>query len=845
MDSSNERSIDGEAEELRTAGSSPLGGGRRESDERFQSTLENMMEGCQIIGFDWRYLFVNAAAEKHGRFPKEELLGRTMMEKYPGIEQTPMFARLKECMEKRTPQRLENDFSYPDGSTGSFALSVQPVEEGIFILSVDVSDRRKKETELRQVNRTLQAHINSSHAMMRAIDETEYLNEVCRIIVEDCGYPMVWIGFAEEDAEKAVRPVAYSGFEKTYLESLKITWADVERGRGPTGAAIRTGKTCGCRNMLTDPAFGPWREEAVRRGYACSLALPLISSGKTFGAVTIYSKTPDSFSEEESALLSELADDLSYGISAIRLRVDKAKAEEDFRKLSRAVEHSPMTVVITDTRGVVEYVNPAFERITGYGASEVLGGNPRVLKSGAHPPEFYEGMWSTLAAGNVWRGQICNKKKNGELFWEHAEIAPVFDAQGVVTHYVAVKEDVTERRRVEEELKRTRDYLEKLFDHANAPIVCWDADFKITRFNHAFEYLSEFEASEVIGGDLSRLFPESSRKESLGKIRRTLSGESWDAVEIPILLRSGDVRIALWNSANVYAEDGKTLLATIAQGQDITERKQAEEVLKRDKEAFERQVGERTRQLVDAQAELEKSKRLSDIGALAATVAHELRNPLAVIRLAAYNLRKKSRDPRVGKHVDTIEKKTGSAEQIINNLLFYSRIRTPWFEGVRVDRILRESVSFVKGPLEKRKVSVRLDLKALKGVYAKVDPGQIKEVFDNLLANAGDAVSDGTGKLKVAASVEGDGPVVFRFIDNGVGIEKEDLKRVFEPFYSTKTHGTGLGLAVCRQIIVQHHGKIEFESEKGKGTVVTVALPRAEAPSGSKGKAVGERAASS
>ena len=126
---------------------------------------------------------------------------------------------------------------------------------------------------------------------------------------------MVWIGYAEQDEAKTVRPVAQAGFEKGYLETVNITWADTERGWGPTGTAIRTGKPSSCKNMLTDPNFKPWREEAIKRGYASSAVFPLIAAGKAFGAITIYSTAPDSFSEKEAQLLSEMADDISYGIT--------------------------------------------------------------------------------------------------------------------------------------------------------------------------------------------------------------------------------------------------------------------------------------------------------------------------------------------------------------------------------------------------------------------------------------------------------------------------------------------------------------------------------------------------
>jgi len=133
------------------------------------------------------------------------------------------------------------------------------------------------EIELQRLNKTLQTLSNSNRAMRYAQDETEYLEEVCKIIIEDCGHAMVWIGLAEDEENKKVTPVAYSGFDQGYIKTLDITWADNERGRGPTGTAIREGKICSCKNMQTDPNFEPWREEAIKRGYASSLALPLMN----------------------------------------------------------------------------------------------------------------------------------------------------------------------------------------------------------------------------------------------------------------------------------------------------------------------------------------------------------------------------------------------------------------------------------------------------------------------------------------------------------------------------------------------------------------------------------------
>lgn len=217
-------------------------------------------------------------------------------------------------------------------------------EAGKVILSrgmvLDITSRKRQEQHLQRLNRTLKVLSYSGQALIHATDEAAYLEEVCRIIAGG-GYAMTWIGFVEEDENKTVRPVASAGLEEGYLATLDVTWADTERGRGPTGTAVRTGRTQMCRNMLTDPAFAPWREEAIKRGYASSICLPLLDAGKVFGVLTIYETEPDSFAEDDVRLLTELAGDLAFGITSLRLRTANAQAardllhsEERFRLLS-------------------------------------------------------------------------------------------------------------------------------------------------------------------------------------------------------------------------------------------------------------------------------------------------------------------------------------------------------------------------------------------------------------------------------------------------------------------------------------------------------------------------------
>jgi len=232
-----------------------------------------------------------------------------------------------------------------------------------------------------------------------------------------------------------------------------------------------------------------------------------------------------------------------------------------------------------------------------------------------------------------------------------------------------------------------------------------------------------------------------------------------------------------------------------------------------------------------AQIRMAEMKRLADIGTLAATVAHELRNPLAAIRIAAYNIKRKACDPQLGSHISNIEKKVGESDQIIDNLLFYSRVRTPKKESVDLCAIVKDCAELSKRRFKDRAVKLRLKLGAIRDVILPADPLLMKELFGNVLNNAFDAIPERDGAIKLSGEM-GEGAITVLVEDNGIGIERENLGKIFDPFFSTKSKGTGLGLSICSQIVNLHSGKIGIKSGKGKGTIVSITLPTSREVSG-------------
>jgi signal transduction histidine kinase len=188
--------------------------------------------------------------------------------------------------------------------------------------------------DLQRTNRILLMTSECGQALVQVASEQEFIRTICRITTDIGGYLMAWVGIAEHDRAKTVRPIMAVGFEDDYLEKAKITWADKPRGRGPTGTAIRTGKVCIGSDFLSDPKLAPWRELALRRGFRSSIALPLRVGGCSFGALTVYAAKPVAFDQEQTKLLSDLADDLSFGIGVLRARAERDRVRKDLEKNS-------------------------------------------------------------------------------------------------------------------------------------------------------------------------------------------------------------------------------------------------------------------------------------------------------------------------------------------------------------------------------------------------------------------------------------------------------------------------------------------------------------------------------
>jgi len=513
-------------------------------------------------------------------------------------------------------------------------------------------------------------------------------------------------------------------------------------------------------------------------------------------------------------------------------------------KLTTAVEQNPASVVITDLDACIQYVNPRFTEVTGYQASEVIGKNPRILQSGETDKAIYERFWNTLTSGGAWKGELRNKRKNGELYWEEAQIAPVKDSAGNTTHYVAIKTDITHRKQIEEARDEALGRLQKIA--ARLPGVVYQYRLRpdgSSCFPFASEAMRQIyrvtpeEVREDASPILSTLHPDDLEPvlESIRKSAETLL--PWQH-EYRVSFADGSIRWLQGNAQPEREDDGGTLWHGFIS--DITERKKAEAELEEHRHHLESMVVARTADLSIAKEAAEAANRAKT--SFLANMSHELRTPLnGIMGLTGLTLRRTT-DPQLKDHLLKVEKVSRKLLTIIDDILDIARIESERLTFDRVDFWLGDVLTNIEDLVAHDASQKGLDLRieaspAIADLQLQGDPLRLGQVLGNLLSNAIKFTPAGVVTAKVDIEGETADSVSLRFQvrDTGIGIPPEEHQRIFSAFeqvdgsLSRKYGGTGLGLAISKRLVQMMGGEIGVESSPGEGTTFWFTAPLAKA----------------
>ena len=500
--------------------------------------------------------------------------------------------------------------------------------------------------------------------------------------------------------------------------------------------------------------------------------------------------------ENRNLELQERIVELEAAAAREKERADFCRTMADLAKFRNAVEHSPASIVITDAEGAIEYVNPFFTRMTGYTAEEAMGQNPRILKSGLHDDAFYAEMWRTLKAKCTWRGEICNKKKDGALYWESAAISPLLDASGAISHFIGVKEDITEKKEAQRALQESEMRYKTIFNATRDGILV--ADQRSQRFLYANEALCRmlgYGYDEITTRSVGDIHPEADLSRVQDAFERQSRGEIDFASEIPCKRKDGAVFYCDISAVPVIIDEQHCVMGFF---RDVTERIEAT----------------RLREEVDR------------------IMRHDLRSPLNGIIGVPQMIMEDDNLAEEQKNLlqllmDAGHKMLGMINLSSTLYQIEKGVYEPACETFNLLQVVGRCMADNASVSRPKKVDLRLltegfDTPAPEKIYVYGEELLAYSVFSNLLVNA---VEASPADEAVTIRIQG-GRTIRVGIHNRGTVPPAIRSRFFDKYVTHgKGKGTGLGTYSAKRLAEAQGWNIAMETARETGTVVTLSIP--------------------
>ncbi len=558
-----------------------------------QAALLNLThDAVLVMDMEGVIRYWNRGAEERYGWPAEKAVGKVVHDLLKTVFPSPLEEIKAEvtCTGRWEGELLHTTkHGTPLVLTSRWSLQRDRHGAAVSILEInhDISERKRAEEALSRSNRELRAISDCNQVLLRATDEQSLLDEICRIVCEEAGYRMAWVAYAEHDEAKSVRRAACTGAEEAYLANLGITWGETERSCGPTGTAIRTGKTCCIQDFATDPGLAPWRDSGLLRDFRSAIALPLKDEhANTFGCLSIYSAQPDAFTSEEVRLLEELAGDMAFGIVTLRSRAARKQAEEALRKSeaylaeAQRLSHTGSWAFNPVTTKTHYWSDETF-RIWGFDPQDGPPSEEQLFER-IHPED--RATVKTISNKALREKTDLDYEfrivlPDGTVKHIHTTVHVVLDGSGDAVEFIGTNVDVTESKRAGEALRESEANLNRAQEIAH--IGSWQLDIARNRLTWSDEVFRIFGVpigtALTYEAFLDRVHP-ADRESVHNAWSAALHGAPYD-IEHRIVV-GGDVK---WVRERAQLEFTKEAKATSGIGtvQDVTERKRAEDAVRR------------------------------------------------------------------------------------------------------------------------------------------------------------------------------------------------------------------------------------------------------------------------